>query len=41
MNTWTDVLPDDCSCRWINYSDNGGWVLRWRNPDCPRHGYTE
>jgi hypothetical protein len=36
---WTDVISDDCTCRWVNYSDHGGWYLcgGYRH-DCPVHG---
>ena len=35
---WTDVPAEDCTCQWVNYSDNGGFYLRSRDPDCPAHG---
>lgn len=38
MNHWADVLDDDCRCRWVNRSENGGWDLVARNPECPVHG---
>jgi hypothetical protein len=33
------ALSDDCTCKWVNYSDYSGWVLRWCNPSCPDHGW--
>ena len=36
---WCQYPPDDCTCKWVNYSDHGGWDLRSRDPRCPRHGY--
>jgi hypothetical protein len=34
---WTDVIRDGCTCRWINYTDDGGWFLIADDPDCPAH----
>jgi hypothetical protein len=38
---WTDALPDDCTCRWVNYSDSTGWFRRGTDHDCPVHGEPE
>lgn len=36
---YTEVQPhDDCTCRWINYSDGGGWYMKRRDRNCPIHG---
>lgn len=35
---WLVVVPDDCTCKWINYSDWGVWYLQQRDTRCPRHG---
>ena len=36
---WTDWISDDCTgCKWVNYSDNGGWYMRSRSKTCPVHG---
>ena len=35
---WTDVPADDCTCKWVNYSDSTGFFLRSRDPGCPVHG---
>jgi len=36
---WTDVISDDCTgCKWVNYSDGGGWYMRSRSKKCPVHG---
>lgn len=36
---WTDVIGDDCTgCKWVNYSDNGGWYMKSRSRKCPAHG---
>ena len=36
---WTDAISDDCTgCKWVNYSDNGGWYLKSRSSQCPVHG---
>jgi hypothetical protein len=37
---YADVVPDDCTCSWINYSDNGGWYLQSADPTCPVHGHA-
>lgn len=37
--TWTDSISDDCKgCKWVNYSDHGGWEMRSRSRTCPVHG---
>jgi len=41
MSIYAEVLSDECTCRWVNYSDHGGWHLRSRNPQCPVHGDME
>lgn len=33
-----EIVPDDCTCSWINYSDNGGWYLQTADRRCPVHG---
>jgi len=38
---WTDVISDDCTCSWINYSDHSGWYRKSANPQCPVHGGDE
>jgi hypothetical protein len=39
-STYVEVLDDDCRCRWVNRSDNGGWELRTWNKGCPKHPET-
>lgn len=34
---YTDVVPDDCTCKWRNYSENGGWYRVQKNRACPNH----
>lgn len=36
--TYAEALSDDCTCKWVNYSDHGGWYLKGRDPKCPIHG---
>lgn len=38
---WVAVIPDGCTCKWINYSDNGGWYLRGADQNCPVHGTAD
>ena len=38
MAYWVDILDDRCKCKWINTRDDGGWNMKWRNPDCCIHG---
>lgn len=39
--TWTDSISDECTgCKWVNYSDGGGWYMRSRSKKCPVHGYS-
>ncbi len=36
---WTDVISEECTgCKWVNYSDHGGWYLKSRSKKCPVHG---
>jgi hypothetical protein len=36
---WTDAISDDCTgCKWVNYSDTGGWYMQSRSRKCPVHG---
>ncbi len=36
--SWVDALTDECSCSWLNFSDDSGWRLRQRDVDCIVHG---
>jgi hypothetical protein len=38
MNRDADDPGEPCRCKWVNYSDNGGWIRRTTNPNCPVHG---
>lgn len=37
--TYVFVIPDDCTCKWVNHSDYSGWEMKQRDPACIHHGY--
>jgi hypothetical protein len=38
VSIYVEVIPDGCRCKWVNYSDDSGWEMRWRNTQCIHHG---